>query len=464
MSESPVSVVILAAGLGTRMRSRHAKVLHRAGGACLLDHVIQAAKGIAEAGRIVAVIGHQAERVRAEVAHHGIRFELQTEQKGTGHALGVCRSVPELATGRVVVICGDSPLLQGETLQNLLQRHQESGCAATVLTTFLDNPHGYGRILRDETGHVSAIVEEKAASEEEKKVREINSAMYCFEASLLWKHLATLTPNPASGEIYLTDIVGSLHAAGHAVAACVVDEPGEVLGINTRIELAEVDSIFRRRKNRELMLAGVTIEQPETVTIDKQVTIGQDTIVGPFTQILGKTQIGAECLIGAGSILANATLGEGVEVLPYSYIEDSTLEASAHVGPFAKLRMNSVVETGAHVGNFVELKNSRLGAGSKAMHLAYLGDSTIGRKTNIGAGTITCNYDGVKKHRTNIGDGSFIGSNSTLVAPLEVGAGAYVAAGSVITDTVPEDALALGRARQVLKESWARKRREKSGK
>ena len=464
MPESPVSVVILAAGLGTRMRSRQAKVLHRAGGACLLDHVIQAAEGVADAGRIMAVVGHQAERVRAEVAHYAIRFELQTEQKGTGHALWVCRDVPELATGRVVVICGDSPLLRGETLQNLLQRHQESGCAATVLTTFLDNPHGYGRILRDETGHVSAIVEEKAASEDEKKVREINSAMYCFEASLLWKHLATLTPNPASGEIYLTDIVAALHAGGHAVAACVVDEPGEVLGINTRIELAEVDSIFRRRKTREMMLAGVTIEQPETVTIDKQVTIGQDTIVGPFTQILGKTQIGAECKIGAGSILANATLGEGVEVLPYSYIEDSTLEASAHVGPFAKLRMNSVVEKGAHVGNFVELKNTRLGAGSKAMHLAYLGDSTIGRKTNIGAGTITCNYDGVKKHRTNIGDGSFIGSNSTLVAPVEVGSGAYVAAGSVITDAVPEDALALGRARQVLKESWAKKRREQSGK
>jgi len=219
MPESPVSVVILAAGLGTRMRSRQAKVLHRAGGACLLDHVIQAAEGIAEAGRIMAVVGHQAERVRAEVAHYAIRFELQTEQKGTGHALWVCRGVPELATGRVVVICGDSPLLRGETLQNLLQRHQESGCAATVLTTFLDNPHGYGRILRDETGHVSAIVEEKAASEDEKKVREINSAMYCFEASLLWKHLATLTPNPASGEIYLTDIVAALHAGGHAVAA-----------------------------------------------------------------------------------------------------------------------------------------------------------------------------------------------------------------------------------------------------
>jgi bifunctional UDP-N-acetylglucosamine pyrophosphorylase/glucosamine-1-phosphate N-acetyltransferase len=464
MAESTVSVVILAAGLGTRMRSRRAKVLHRAGGACLLDHVIGAAEGIAAPSRIVVVIGHQAESVRAEVAHHGIRFELQTEQKGTGHALGVCRDIPELATGRVVVVCGDSPLLRAETLRGLIARHQESGCAATLLTTFLDNPQGYGRIVRDAAGHVTAIVEEKAASADQKKIREINSAMYCFEASLLWKHLATLVPNPASGEIYLTDIVESFRASGHAVAACVVDDPVEVLGINTRVELANVDAIFRQRKAHELMLGGVTIERPETVTIDQQAVIGQDVIIGPFTQLLGKTQVGAECRIGAGSILNNATLGDGAEVLPYSYIEDSTVEAGAHVGPFAKLRMNSVVETDAHVGNFVELKNTTLGAGSKAMHLAYLGDSTIGPKTNIGAGTITCNYDGVKKHRTNIGEGSFIGSNSTLVAPVEVGAGAYVAAGSVITDAVPEDALALGRARQVLKESWAKKRREKAGK
>lgn len=446
------------------MCSRRAKVLHRAGGACLLDHVIQAAEGVAEPGRIVAVIGHQAGSVRAEVAHHGIRFELQTEQKGTGHALGVCRNIPELATGRIVVVCGDSPLLQAGTLRSLIALHQESGCAATLLTTFLDNPQGYGRIIRDGAGHVTAIVEEKAASADQKEIREINSAMYCFEASLLWKHLATLTPNPASGEIYLTDIVASLRASGHAVAACVVADPAEVLGINTRVELAQVDAIFRQRKARELMLGGVTLERPETVTIDQQAVVGQDTIIGPFTRLLGKTRVGAECQIGAGSILTNATLEDGAEVLPYSYIEDSTVKAGAHVGPFAKLRMNSVVETDAHVGNFVELKNTTLGSGSKAMHLAYLGDATIGPKTNIGAGTITCNYDGVKKHRTNIGEGSFIGSNSTLVAPVEVGAGAYVAAGSVITDAVPQDALALGRARQVLKESWAKKRREKAGK
>jgi len=425
-----------------------AKVLHRAGGATLLEHVIGAAKGVAPAERIVAVVGHQAERVRAEVAHENIEFALQTEQKGTGHALA-CAAAPALEAGRLVVVCGDSPLLRPETLRNLVARHEESGCAATLLTTFLDDPYGYGRIVRDEAGHVAAIVEQKAASEEQKKIREINSGMYCFEAALLWPHLAKLTPNPASGEIYLTDIVESLRATGHATAAYVVDDPGEVLGINTRVELAQADTLFRQRKARELMLSGVTIEQPDTVAIDTQVEIGQDTVVGAFTQIRGRTRIGAECNIGAGSILNNATLGDGVEVLPYTLVDDSVLEAGAHAGPFARLRMKSTVEAGAHVGNFVELKNTRLGSGAKSMHLAYLGDSTIGKKTNIGAGTITCNYDGAKKHRTQIGDGSFIGSNSTLVAPVEVGEGAYVGAGSVITDAVPGDALALGRVEDV---------------
>jgi len=465
MSEpSSVSVVILAAGLGTRMRSRLPKVLHRAGGACLLDHVIEAAKGVAEPGHIVAVIGHQADRVRAEVAHHGIQFALQTEQKGTGHALRICAGNPALATDRVVVVCGDSPLLRAATLQNLIRLHEESGCAATLLTTFLDNPHGYGRILRDEAGHVAAIVEEKAATEEQKKIHEINSGMYCFKSAALWKHLPALTPNPASGEIYLTDIIEAFRGDGQATSACVVDEPGEVLGINSRVELAAMDTIFRQRKARELMISGVTIEKPETVAIDMQVTVGQDTVIEPGARILGATVIGAECHIGAGAVLKNVTAGDGVEILPYCVLEDSTLEAHAHVGPFAKLRMNAVVEQDAQVGNFVELKNTRLGAGAKAMHLAYLGDATVGPKTNIGAGTITCNYDGVKKHRTSIGEESFIGSNSTLVAPVEIGKGAFIAAGSVITDAVPEDALALGRARQVLKERWAKQRREKSGK
>ena len=464
MSTQPVSVVILAAGLGTRMRTSLAKVLHHAGGACLLEHVIEAAEGVATPERIVAVVGHQAERVRAEVAAHPIRFETQTEQLGTGHALRVCACIEALQQGRVIVTYGDAPLLTVGTLQRLLAHHQESGCAATVITTRVANPHGYGRIVRDALGHVAAIVEQKAATIEQQRIQEINSGMYCFEAALLWEHLAPLQPNPASGEIYLTDIVEALRASGHPTAAYVVEDPTEVLGINTRIELADADRIFRQRKTRELMLGGVTIELPETVIVDKHVRIGQDTILGPFTQILGRSVIGAECRIGAGSILNNVLVADHVEINPYTLIDASTIEAGAHAGPFARLRMGATLEAGAHVGNFVELKNTRLGAGSKSMHLAYLGDSTIGRKVNIGAGTITCNYDGAKKHPTAIGDGAFIGSNSTLVAPIEIGAGSYVAAGSTMTHVVPEDALAFGRARQTVKPGWAKTRREKLGK
>lgn len=456
-----VSVVILAAGLGTRMKSNLAKVLHRAGGACLLEHVIRSARTIAEADRITAVIGHQADAVRQEVAHFGVQFQVQAEQKGTGHALRVCAGLPGLGQGRVVVLYGDCPLLSPATLQRLIAAHDAGGQSATVITTNLENPTGYGRILRDEAGNVRAIVEEKAATAAEKQVTEINSGIYCFEAADLWPHLERVEPNPASGEIYLTDLVELLRASGKATVPLVIEDPSEILGINTRVELAEVDRLFRNRKVRELMLAGVTIERPETVTIDHSVEIGQDTIIGSFTQLLGKTKIASNCQIGALSILESAQIGEGAIVFPYSSIQDSTLGAGAHVGPYARMRMGAVVEDGAHVGNFVELKKTRLGAGSKSMHLAYLGDSTIGSKVNIGAGTITCNYDGQKKSPTLIGDGAFVGSNSTLVAPVEIGAGSYVAAGSVITKQVPEDALGIGRGRQENKEGWAKLRREK---
>lgn len=459
-----VSVVILAAGLGTRMKSNLAKVLHRAGGACLLEHVIRTARTIAEPGRITAVVGHQADRVRAEVEPFGVQFQLQTEQRGTGHALRVCTGLPGLDAGRVVVLYGDCPLLSSATLQRLMTAHDAGRRAATVITTHLEDPAGYGRILRDAEGHVRTIVEEKAATADEKRVTEINSGIYCFEAAALWPHLERVEPNPASGEIYLTDLVELLRASGLATVPLVTDDPSEILGINTRVELAEVDRLFRNRKVRELMLAGVTIERPETVSIDHGVEVGQDTVIGPFTQLLGLTKIGAECAIGAMSILENARVGAGSVVHPYSSIQDSTLGEGAHVGPYARMRMGAVVEDGAHVGNFVELKKTRLGAGSKSMHLAYLGDSTIGSKVNIGAGTITCNYDGQKKSPTLIGDGAFVGSNSTLVAPVEIGAGSYVAAGSVITKAVPEDALGIGRGRQENKDGWARERRAKQKK
>jgi bifunctional UDP-N-acetylglucosamine pyrophosphorylase/glucosamine-1-phosphate N-acetyltransferase len=456
-----VSVAILAAGLGTRMKSKQAKVLHRAGGLSLVEHVVRAARAVARAEDIVAVVGHQAQKVQDTLAPYGVRFAEQREQKGTGHALEMCRQALERAGGWVVVLYGDTPLLQAGTVLELVRRTRESGVAATLITTILSDPHGYGRIVRDGSGNVTAIVEEKAANGDQKQITEINSGIYCFRASLLWKHLGTIEPNSASGEIYLTDMVEILRREGHGVVPMVLDDPSELLGINTRVELAEVDRLFRARKTRQLMLDGVTIDQPETVAIDMDVTIGRDTVVEPFVRILGRTAIGEDCRIGSGSVIRDSVLENGVLVDSYTLIGTSRVGAEAHLGPFSRLRLDNDVEPGAHIGNFVELKKTRLGAGSKAMHLAYLGDSDIGAGVNVGAGTITCNYDGTAKHKTRIGKGSFIGSNSTLVAPIEVGEGSYVAAGSVITDAVPDDNLALGRARQILKPGWPSRRRQK---
>jgi len=454
-----VSVIILAAGLGTRMRSRRAKVLHRAGGLCLLEHVVRAALTVAEPENVTAVVGHQAELVRAEVERYGIRFAVQTEQKGTGHAVLQAADTPGVDHGLVVVLYGDCPLLAPETLRRLLAAHQASGSAATLITTHLDNPTGYGRIVQDEAGRVAAIVEEKAASPDVRRIREINSGIYCFSAAALWPRLGALKPNPASGEIYLTDIVESLRRDGLYTARCVVEDAKELLGINNRVELAEADQIFRARKVRELQEAGVTIEKPDTVTLDLDVQAGADSVIEAFAQLLGDTRIGEDCRVGACSILRDSHLSDGVTVHPFCHIQGAQVAAGAIVGPFARLRPGSEIGAAAHIGNFVELKKTKLGAGAKANHLAYLGDSEIGVKANIGAGTITCNYDGHAKHRTTIGAGAFVGSNATLVAPVEIGDGSYVGAASVITKDVPADALAVGRAHQLNKEGWAKKRR-----
>jgi bifunctional UDP-N-acetylglucosamine pyrophosphorylase/glucosamine-1-phosphate N-acetyltransferase len=454
-----INPIILAAGLGTRMKSRRAKVLHRAGGLTLIEHVVNTAMEITPPERITVVVGHQAREVEAALAHRQVQFVHQTEQKGTGHAVMMCRDRLSQRPGYVVVIYGDGPLLSSSTLRKLIDRQAGAQTAATLITTLLENPRGYGRVILDDRGMVTGIVEQKAATPVQAAIRLVNSGIYCFRADLLWKHIDEIrTDNPA-GEYYLTDMPEIFRRHGYDVAPLELDDPTELLAINNRVELAEIDALMRARKTKELMLAGVTIEKPDTVTIDATVRMGIDCTVGPFAQILGNSEIADDCEIGACSIVRNCVLAAGVKIEPFTVIADSRVEAGAHIGPFARLRMNNTVAADAHIGNFVELKNTRFGAGAKASHLTYLGDSEIGDGVNIGAGTITCNYDGVKKHKTRIGANAFIGSNSTLVAPIEIGDDSYVGAGSVVTDPVPPAALALGRGRQVVKEGWVAKRR-----
>jgi bifunctional UDP-N-acetylglucosamine pyrophosphorylase/glucosamine-1-phosphate N-acetyltransferase len=454
------AVVILAAGQGTRMKSRIAKVLHRAGGKPLVRHAIDAALQIAPPERVFVVVGYQAAEVRAEAEAAGVQSIHQTEQLGTGHAVMCGEEKLAGLGGSLIVFVGDCPLIRPGTLAELVETQRKSHAAAAVITTEVDDPTGYGRIIRGENNgdnSILEIVEHKAATPDQHAVREINSGILCFDADSLWHHIHELRPDNPAHEYYLTDMVAILIRAGARVTALKIPESNELLGINNRLELAEADRILRARKIRQLMLDGVTIEKPETVTIDADVRIGMDTVIGPFAQITGDTAIGENCRLGACSIVHSSVLGDGVEVFPFSMVSESKLDTRAHAGPFARLRMGAHLSERAHVGNFVELKKTKMGAGAKSMHLAYLGDSTIGEKVNIGAGTITCNYDGQKKHATVIGDGAFVGSNSTLIAPLEIGEGAYIAAGSVINQKVPAKALALARSRQVNKEGWKRR-------
>jgi bifunctional UDP-N-acetylglucosamine pyrophosphorylase/glucosamine-1-phosphate N-acetyltransferase len=455
-----INVIILAAGLGTRMKSKRAKVLHQAGGMTLVEHVVASARQLTESQRITVVIGHQAEQVRQILSPQGVGFAVQHEQKGTGHAVLMARDVLPSGADLVLVLYGDTPLLSANTLQELIDLQLAGDSGATLIATKLDDPTGYGRVLLDPQGNVQAIVEQKAATPEQLAVRLVNSGIYCFRADLLWKYIDQIGTNNPAGEYYLTDMAEILGRAGHAIACMEVPDPSELLGINTRLELAAADQIFRARKVRELMLSGVTIEKPETVTIDAQVQIGADSIIGPFAQIVGHSVLGEDCRVGACSIVSHSHLAAGVEVAPFTVIADSEIGAHAHVGPFARLRGNNVVGANTRIGNFVELKKTKFGNGAKANHLAYLGDADIGEKTNVGAGTITCNYDGVSKHQTKIGSNTFIGSNSTLVAPIEIASDAYIGAGSVITDPVPAGALAIGRGRQVTKEGWVARRKK----
>lgn len=459
MSATDLAVVILAAGKGTRLKSSMAKVLHRAGGRALVEHVVSACAPL-KPRKTVVVVGHQAEQVAAVVEPLETETVLQQPQHGTGHAMQVARRT--LGSAKLaLVLPGDAPLIRTETLRSMVAAHRNANAAATILSAVVSDPSGYGRILRKSETAVQAIVEESQLTDEQRELNEINSSIYCFTLAKLWPALARVKPNNKHRELYLTDAVGVLATKGEMVLAHVAPDPREALGCNTRADLAEVDRIFRERKRAELMNEGVSIQLPETVLIDPDVMAGEDTVLEPAVQLLGKTKIGERCTIRTGSVLSDATVGNDVVVEPHSVIAQSRLEDNVTVGPFARLRTGTHLKSGSRVGNFVETKKVTVGEGAKVPHLTYLGDANVGPKTNIGAGTITCNYDGFQKHLTNIGKGVFIGSDSTLVAPVRIGDGAYVAAGSTITENVPPDGLGIARGRQINKPRWAsRKRRE----
>ncbi|MGH9539714.1 MAG: bifunctional UDP-N-acetylglucosamine diphosphorylase/glucosamine-1-phosphate N-acetyltransferase GlmU [Terriglobales bacterium] len=457
------AIAILAAGKGTRLKSKHPKVLHEVGGKPLLAHVIAAATKVVPANDVYAIIGHEADRVRNAAASSGIGFVLQAEQHGTGHALMVARQA--LAPyNLVIVLYGDAPLITSETIKKLRDFHISKKAVMTVLTAEVENPTGYGRIVRKKSGSddIRAIVEQKHLSAAQAKIHEINSGFYAFDAQPLFTHIDKLSTNNHHGEFYLTDMAAILGKSGQRVVAVQADNPHEVLGGNTRAELSEIDQHMRMAKCRQLMADGVTIFYPETCVIDSDVQIGADTVVEPFVQLRGSTTIGSDTRVGSYSVIINCEIGDQVLIQTSCVLEHSAIRARASMGPYSHLRPGCEICEEAHVGNFVELKKSRLGKGSKANHLTYLGDSEIGERVNVGAGTITCNYDGVNKHKTIIEDGVFVGSDSILIAPVRIGKGAYVAAATTVTEDVPPDSLALGRARQIVKEGWAKEKREKA--
>jgi bifunctional UDP-N-acetylglucosamine pyrophosphorylase/glucosamine-1-phosphate N-acetyltransferase len=457
------AIVIMAAGKGTRLKSKRAKVLHEIAGLPLLAHVIKAARQIVPAEDVHVIIGHHAEAVRAAVASMGVKFILQAEQRGTGHAI-MCARDQVQGYQSILVLSGDVPLIRPETIARVRDFHQAKKAAMTILTAAPPDPFGYGRVIRAGSDRVKAIVEQKALTPAQQKEREINSGIYAFATKPLFSNIDRLTTENAHREFYLTDMAALLVKSKATVVALKASDPAEVLGANTLAELSGLDATLRARKCNELMAAGVSIYRPETCVIDPEVEIGPDTILEPFVQVLGRTRIGSDCRVRSFSVISDSQIGDTVLVRPGCIIDQSQVAAGAQLGPYAHLRPGSEIGEGAHVGNFVETKKTRLGRGSKANHLTYLGDSEIGSGVNVGAGTITCNYDGTRKHVTIIEDGAFIGSDSTLVAPVRIGKGAYVAAGSTITEDVPADSLALGRSRQITKEGWAVQRREERAK
>jgi len=459
---SMLTAVILAAGEGIRMRSRRPKVLHELCGRRLIGYPLSAAAAVG--ARPVVVIGRDAGQVAEAVKSvSDAALVEQKERLGTGHALLQARGVCPEDAGVILVLPADMPLLSEATLRRLVAHHRETGAAATLLTAELDDPTGYGRVVR-EHGKPVAIVEHRDATDAQRAIREVATSTYCFDARHLWPALSRVTSHNQQGEYYLTDVIAILRQSGCAVEAVKVDDPREGLGVNDRRQLAELTAVMRRRILDRLMLAGVTVLDPASAHVDDTVEIGADTVLYPGVILEGRTSVGVECVVGTGSHVSGSRIGDRVTLRPYCVLSDATVEDDAALGPFCHLRPLSHVGSGAKIGNFVELKKSRIGRGAKVPHLSYVGDATLGADVNFGAGAITCNYDGAAKHETVVGAGAFIGTNSSLVAPITVGDGAYVGAGSVITRDVPAGALAVTRPAQTVREGWAAARARKGKK
>jgi bifunctional UDP-N-acetylglucosamine pyrophosphorylase/glucosamine-1-phosphate N-acetyltransferase len=452
-----IATVILAAGKGTRMKSDLVKVLHPLLGLPMLSYPIDLALNGIRAEKTIVVVGYQADRIKERFKDFAVDFVLQGDQLGTGHA--VMQAIPFLQpfTGSVLILCGDVPLVKPDTVRSFVETFQRNDSVLSVLTVVVENPAGYGRIIRSPEGWLERIVEEKDASEEEKHIREINTGIFCIKASYLMEGLKEIGPENAQGEYYLTDLVAIARRRGQRCSAHMVGDPVEVMGVNTRVDLAIAHEFLRQEKLKELMLSGVTVIDPKTTYVDRTVEVGRDTVLFPNCTLQGKTKIGEKCVIESNSKISDSIIGDEATIRPNSVITESELEDGVTIGPFAHLRPQTQVKAKAKIGNFVEVKKSVIGKGSKANHLSYIGDSTVGEDVNIGAGTITCNYDGFEKHRTIIEDRVFVGSNVEIVAPVKVGKNSTIGAGTTVTKNVPEGGLAISRTKQRNLRGWSKK-------